>query len=87
MKETQLPVQRLVRREAVITFVSIALAASYQSLWYIAPDLLALPLWRSSSLTTAFALGTLAILAPIVAAYYIARRDVRTDEVFETSHH
>jgi hypothetical protein len=87
MKETKLPVQRLVKREAVITFVSIALAALYQSLWYLAPDFLTIALWRGGTLTIAFALGTLAILAPIASAFYIAGRDAPTDEVFEISHH
>jgi len=87
MKEAQLPVQKLVRREVLIAISSIAFAAVYQGLWYLAPEFLARALWGGSSLTIAFALGTLAILTPIISAYSIIGRDAASDEAYETSHH
>lgn len=87
MKETEQPLQRLVKREVVLTLISIVLAVLYQTLWYVAPDLLAYPLWSGSMLTVSFVLGSFAILAPIFTAYLIACRDVVSDEVYETSDH
>lgn len=77
------------RRGAMLAALAILLAAAYQSLWYLAPQLLRKHLWKDSVLDVGFALGTLSIVAPIVIAWLMVRseRAAVTHETFETSGH
>jgi hypothetical protein len=69
--------------------LAIILAVAYQSLWYIAPGLLAQPLWPGSALSIAFVLGMLSLLAPILIAWLLIRHDASSGEAekYETFGH
>jgi len=77
------------RRGALLAAASILLTATYQSLWYFAPQLLAHSLWTGSALNLGFLLGTLSIWVPIFIAWLIVRSDHQSPsrETFEVSEH
>lgn len=81
-------VQPLDIRGTIYTAVAFVVAALYQTLWYVAPDFLAQPLWQGATLTVAFLLGTIAVTGPIFLAWLVARNDdAEPDETYETSSH
>jgi hypothetical protein len=77
------------RRGAALAALSILLTAAYQSLWYVAPNVLHQHLWTGSVLNVGFALGTLSVVAPIVIAWLMVRSEGASDmdQTFETSGH
>ena len=77
------------KRGALLAASSILLTAAYQSLWYLAPQLLAHSLWAGSALNVGFLLGTLSICVPIFIAWLIVRSDRQSPsrETFEVSDH
>lgn len=88
MTQERSDVQPLDKRGTIYTIVAFVLAALYQSLWYIAPNFLAQPLWQGGTLSVAFLLGTIAITGPILLAWLISRDDIaNTSETYETSNH
>lgn len=68
---------------------AFAMAAIYILLWYVAPGLMAAPLWAGSSLPWSMLLGVLAILVPVLLAWLCARKDVESasDESYEVAGH
>ncbi len=81
------PEVELDRRGAALAVLTVALAALFMALFYIAPDLLARPLWQGGALTVAFLLGTLSLAVPVVVAWLIVRHDRAGGETFDTTHH
>jgi uncharacterized membrane protein (DUF485 family) len=77
------------RRGAWLAVTAVVLIALFQAIWYIAPDVLAQPLWSGSALNIGFLLGTLSMLVPVVVAWLIVKPDSDRpdDETFETSNH
>ena len=73
----------------MLAVLSIALTAAYQSLWYLAPQLLRKSLWKDSVLDVGFALGTLSVVVPILIAWLMVRSERVSDthETFETHGH
>ena len=81
------PEVELDRRGAALAVLTVALAAFFMALFYIAPDFLARPLWPDSALTVAFLFGTLSLAIPVGIAWLIVRHDRAAGETFETTHH
>lgn len=77
----------LERRGAVLAVLTVILAGGFLALFYIAPDLLARPLWDGATLTVAFLLGTLSLAVPVTVAWVIIARDRAGTETFETTRH
>ncbi len=77
------------RRGASLAVTTILLTAIYQATWYVAPQLLALPLWSGSALNVGFILGTLSIAVPILTAWLMVRDDraATPSEQYETNNH
>jgi hypothetical protein len=74
-------------RGAIWTVIAVALVSAYQAMYFLAPDILAIPLWEGSSLTYAFLLGTLSLLIPIAIGWWMIHTDKTDGESFHTSHH
>lgn len=75
------------RRGAVLAVLTVVLAGIFIALFYVAPGLLARPLWEGSALTFAFLFGTLSLVVPVVIAWVIIRKDRAGGETYETTHH
>lgn len=75
------------RRGAALAVLTVVFAGVFQALFYIAPDLLARPLWEGATLTVAFLLGTLSLAAPVAVAWAIIARDRDGGETFDVTHH
>lgn len=75
------------KRGAVLAVLTVILAGLFMALFYVAPDLLAQPLWQGSALTVAFLLGTLSLAVPVIVAWAIIHPDRAGGETFDTTHH
>lgn len=78
---------KLDKRGALWTAATVGVVSAYQALYFLAPEFLAIPLWRGSALTMAFLLGTLSIAVPVVAGWWMIRGDEAGGESFDAGHH
>lgn len=82
-----MPEAALDKRGAALAVLTVVLAGLFMALFYLAPDLLARPLWEGGALTVAFLLGTLSLAVPVAIAWLIIRHDRAGGETFDTTHH
>ncbi|MGE4062217.1 MAG: hypothetical protein AB7E79_02520 [Rhodospirillaceae bacterium] len=78
---------KLEKRGALWTVIAVAVVSAYQSLYFLAPDFLAIPLWEGSSLTIAFLLGTLSVAIPVAVGWWMIKEDKADVETFDVTHH
>jgi hypothetical protein len=74
-------------RGAAFAVVAVILVCAFQALFYLAPEVLAKPLWEGSAVTLSFLLGTLSIAVPIAVGWVIIHADSSDGESFDTSRH
>jgi uncharacterized membrane protein (DUF485 family) len=89
MTSTRPDVQPLDVSGAIYAIGGFAMAAVYMLLWYVAPGLMASPLWAGSAVPWSMLLGVLAILVPALLAWLCVRNDVESasDETYEVAGH
>lgn len=75
------------KRGAVLAVITVAMAGVFMALFYVAPDLLARPLWEGAALTIAFLLGTLSLAVPVAVGWLIISPDRDSGEAFDVTHH
>ena len=66
---------KLDRKGAVLAAVALVTAGLYQALWWLAPTLMAMPLWNGASIPVSVALGLLAIFVPALLSFLCVRGD------------
>jgi hypothetical protein len=75
------------KRGAAYAVLAVVLIAAFQAMYYLAPDVLARPLWDGATLTLAFLLGTLSLAMPVAIAWWMIRADTADGETFDTTDH
>ena len=72
MQQNDVPLDR---RGLFYGLLALALAALYQALWWLAPDVMAAPLWSGATIPVSVPLGVIAIYMPLLLAWACIRRD------------
>ncbi len=85
--KAKVPGIELDKRGAAYAILAVVIVAGFQALYYLAPDVLARPLWDGANLTLAFLLGTLSLAIPVAIAWWMIRADTADGETFDTSQH
>ncbi len=78
---------RLDKRGAVMAVLAVILVCLYQAMFFLAPEVLAQPLWAGSALTLAFLFGNLSLGVPVAFAWWMIRTDVADSETHDVSGH
>jgi hypothetical protein len=63
------------RRGLFCGLLALALAGLYQALWWLAPGLMAAPLWNGATIPVSVPLGVAAIYMPLLLAWLCIRHD------------
>lgn len=78
---------KLDRRGAALAVLAVVLVSIYQAMFFLAPGVMAAPLWDGSALTVAFLLGNLSLVLPVAFGWWMIAGDQAETETCDSSRH
>lgn len=62
-------------RDLIYTALAVAIGVVFLIVWYLAPEILTVPLWTGSPISFGFVAGTISLFGPILISWLLIRHD------------